>query len=74
MIPDFLIDTLLDQLVDAISCAMAGNWSIGYDALLDGLHQAQAALEAQAPWAGELVERYRQVIEAFEQRYGVKLL
>jgi hypothetical protein len=73
MIPDFLLQTLLSQLVDAIGCAISGDWSVGYDALLDGLHRAQAALEAQAPWAGELVQRYQQVIEAFEQRYGVKL-
>jgi hypothetical protein len=40
MIPDSLLQTLISQLVDAISCARAGDWSVGYDALLDGLHHA----------------------------------
>jgi hypothetical protein len=73
MIPDFIMETLLSHLVDAIRYATSGEWSSGYEALLQGLRQAQGAREAQAPWAAELVKRYQQVIEAFELRYDVKL-
>jgi hypothetical protein len=73
MIPDSILQTLLSDLVTAVAYAMRGEWSSGYNLLLSGLAAAQAKLSEGAPWAGELIQRYQQVLGAFEERYGVKL-
>jgi hypothetical protein len=73
MIPEVLLQSLLDDLVCAVASAVRGEWSVGYDLLLTGLLHAQTTLEQDLPWGRELVQRYQQVIAAFEERYRVRL-
>jgi hypothetical protein len=49
--------------------ARTGDREAGYAILRHGLYEARIPL-APAPWTEALVDRYLQVIEAFQQRYG----
>jgi hypothetical protein len=73
MIPDAALQMLLHRLVDAMPRAARGRPAEGYDCLLAGLHDAEALAEQGIPWGAALSHRYRQALQAFEERYGVPL-
>jgi hypothetical protein len=73
MIPDPHLHMLFADLARAISHALHGHWTRGYDCLLSGLNLARELQRQGKPWAAELVRRYEQVVDAFQERYGPRM-
>ena len=73
MVPNTEMNGLMITLEEAISLAVSGNLADGYDCLLAGLRQAEAQKHHGHGWADELVRRYRDSLEAYVFRYGVRM-
>lgn len=73
MLPDDEIDTFLTLVDDAIALAAEGQLADGHGLLLAGLHYAEEERENAAPWADELIGRYRLALENYCASYGVPI-
>lgn len=73
MVPHAEMHGLMLTLEEAISLALSGCLVDGYDCLLTGLRQAEAQQGNGHGWAEELVRRYRDSLEAYVFRYGVRM-
>lgn len=73
MVPESELDLLFLSLEDAISLAIAGYLVDGYDCLLDGLRLAEESRAAGQPWDPALVRRYREALDSYAIRYGVRM-
>lgn len=69
MLPDNELASFLLTVENAVDCAREGNAADGYQALLAGLARAQE-IEGE-PWAEELITRYSQAVERYEEMYPV---
>jgi hypothetical protein len=73
MIPEEQLDALRGRIRGATRLAEEGQLAAGYDLLLAGLRQAQAARRHGQSWAEELVVRYRGARESYVRAYGVRI-
>ena len=73
MVPNTEMNGLMLTLEEAISLAVSGYLADGYDCLVAGLRQAELQQGQGHGWADELVRRYRDSLEAYVVRYGVRL-
>jgi hypothetical protein len=73
MLPDDEIDTFLTLVDDAVALAAEGQLADGYSLLLAGFRYAEEQREHAAPWADELIERYRLALENYCSSYGVRM-
>jgi hypothetical protein len=72
MLPAVELQALLVTTEEAVALAVSGHLVDGYDCLLAAPHFAEESSEARSLWAEELTRRYRDVLETYTMRYGVR--
>jgi hypothetical protein len=65
--------TLRLAVVTAQEFAEEGRLAAGYDCLAAGLGAAREAAECGKPWGAELMLGYLQAVDAYIERYGVRM-
>ena len=73
MIPDTELQLLLSMVERAYDLARNGDLADGHAQLVWGIQTARLCAREGADWANDLVERYREAIESYCDRWGVRM-